>query len=65
MIAGTVVIENVFAWPGIGRLCVEAIFNKDIPIIEAYIMLIAIFYCIFNVLADIINAAVNPRLRKA
>ena len=64
MIAGTVVIENVFAWPGIGRLCVEAIFNKDIPIIEAYIMLIAIFYCVFNVLADIINAAVNPRLRK-
>ncbi len=65
MVAGTVVIENVFAWPGLGRLCVSAIFSRDIPIIQAYVLLLALFYCTFNILSDIINAAVNPRLRKA
>lgn len=64
MIAGTVVIENVFSWPGIGRLCVSAIFNRDIPIIQAYILLIAVFYCVFNVLSDIVNILVNPKLRR-
>lgn len=65
MVAGTVVIENVFAWPGLGRLCVSAIYSRDIPIIQAYVLLLALFYCTFNILADIINAAVNPKLRKA
>jgi len=65
MVAGTVVIENVFAWPGLGRLCVTAVFSRDIPIIEAYILLIALFYCFFNILSDVINAVVNPRMRKA
>ncbi|SFE65499.1 nickel transport system permease protein [Peptostreptococcaceae bacterium pGA-8] len=65
LIAGTAVIENIFAWPGIGRLCVAAIFNRDIPIIQAYVLLIGLFYCVFNILADIINAWINPKLREA
>ena len=65
MVAGTVVIENVFAWPGLGRLCVGAIFSRDIPVIQAYVLLLALFYCTFNILSDIVNAAVNPRLGKA
>lgn len=64
MVAGTVVIENVFAWPGLGRLCVNSIFCRDIPIIQAYILLIALFYCVFNIAADIINAFINPKLRR-
>ncbi|MEL3909388.1 MAG: ABC transporter permease subunit [Treponemataceae bacterium] len=64
MIAGTVVIENIFAWPGLGRLCVSAIFNRDLPIIQAYTLLIAVFYCVFNVFADILNVLINPKLRK-
>ncbi|MGP1569667.1 MAG: nickel/cobalt ABC transporter permease [Eubacteriales bacterium] len=64
MIAGTVVIENVFAWPGLGRLCVSSIFCRDIPIIQAYILLIALFYCVFNIIADIVNAFMNPKLRR-
>ncbi len=65
MIAGTVVIESVFAWPGLGRLCVSAIFARDIPIIQAYILLMAVFYCVFNIGADILNAFINPKLRRA
>lgn len=65
MIAGTVVIENVFAWPGLGRLCVSSIFNRDLPIIQAYVLILAFSYCVFNIGADIVNAALNPKLRKA
>lgn len=65
MVAGTVVIENVFAWPGLGRLCVSSIFNRDLPIIEAYVLLLALFYCVFNIFADIINAVVDPRQRRS
>ena len=63
MIAGTFVVENIFSWPGIGRLCVESIFSNDIPIIQAYVLLMAVFYCLFNIGADILNAVINPRLR--
>ena len=64
MLAGSVVIENVFAWPGIGRLCVNAIFARDIPIIQGYVLMLAMLYCCFNLIADLINAALNPRLRR-
>jgi nickel transport system permease protein len=63
LLAGTVIVENVFAWPGIGRACVLAIFRQDIPIIQAYVMILAVSFVAFNLFADIINAAVNPRLR--
>ena len=41
LIAGTVIVENIFAWPGVGRVCVDAIFNRDFPVIQAYILLMA------------------------
>jgi nickel transport system permease protein len=63
LLAGTVVVENVFAWPGIGRLCVAAIFSHDIPIIQAYVLILASCFVGFNLLADIINAILNPKLR--
>lgn len=63
LLAGTVIVENIFAWPGIGRTCVQAIFSQDIPIIQAYVVILAVSFVGFNLLADIINAAINPRLR--
>lgn len=65
MMAGTVVIENVFAWPGLGRLCVSSIFNRDLPIIQAYVLILALSYCLFNIFGDVVNAVLNPKLRKA
>ncbi|WP_269849322.1 ABC transporter permease [Methanosarcina horonobensis] len=59
MLAGTVVVENVFAWPGIGRLCVSAIFDRDLPVVQAYIIVVAAFFILFNLIADLVNAAIN------
>lgn len=63
LIAGTVVIENIFAWPGIGRLCISAILNRDYPMIQAYILLIALLFLLFNFLIDLLQLRLDPRLR--
>ena len=63
LIAGTVVVENIFAWPGVGRLCVSAIYNRDYPVIQAYILIMAILFVICNLLVDVISAMIDPRIR--
>lgn len=64
LIAGTVMVENIFAWPGVGRVCVDAIFNRDFPVIQAYILLMAVLFVICNLLVDIFSVAIDPRMRK-
>lgn len=64
LIAGTIVVENVFAWPGLGTLCIESIFNRDYPIIQAYVLLIGTLFVIFNLIFDILQTIIDPRLRK-
>ena len=63
LIAGTFVVECIFAWPGLGRLCVTSIFNRDFPVIQAYMLVMAIFFYLFNLLMEIAAAIVDPRLR--
>ena len=63
LIAGTLVVETVFSWPGIGRLSIEAILNRDYPIIQAYVWLIALLLILFNLLFDILHAINDPRIR--
>lgn len=64
LIAGTIVVENVFAWPGVGKLCITAIFNRDYPVIQAYVLLVGVLFVLFNLVFDIIQYAADPRLRK-
>ena len=64
LIAGTVVVESIFAWPGIGRLCVTAIYNRDYPIIQAYILIMALLFVVCNLLVDIFSAVLDPRMRR-
>lgn len=64
LIAGTVIVENIFAWPGVGRVCVDAIFNRDFPVIQAYILLMAVLFVICNLLVDIFSVAIDPRMGK-
>ncbi|GEN88167.1 nickel/cobalt ABC transporter permease [Oceanobacillus sojae] len=64
LIAGTVIVENIFAWPGIGRLSVAAIFNYDYPVIQAYVFLMAVLFVACNLLVDIVTAMLDPRMRK-
>lgn len=65
LIAGTVVIENIFAWPGIGRLCVTAIFNRDFPMIQAYVLIMAVLFVFCNLLVDLGSVWIDPRRREA
>ncbi|CPR16208.1 nickel/cobalt ABC transporter permease [Brenneria goodwinii] len=64
LIAGTLVIENVFSWPGLGRLCVTAIFNRDYPVIQAYVLLMALLFVVMNFIIDLLQMWLDPRLRR-
>ena len=64
LVAGTFVVECIFAWPGLGRLCVTAIFNRDFPMIQAYVLLMAVLFVLCNLAMDICSALVDPRLRE-
>ncbi|MGL4791559.1 MAG: ABC transporter permease subunit, partial [Anaerotignaceae bacterium] len=64
LIAGTIVVENVFAIPGLGTLCIDSIFNRDYPIIQTYVLFIGVLFVTFNLIFDIIQCAVDPKLRK-
>jgi peptide/nickel transport system permease protein len=63
LIGGLIVIENVFGYPGLGRLMVNAVELKDIPVIQASVMVIVFFFAIANSMADLIYAMLNPRIR--
>ncbi|MBC6972397.1 ABC transporter permease [Bacillus sp. Xin] len=63
ILGSTVVIENVFAWPGIGSLSVKSILSRDLPVIQAYVLILAVAFVLFNMISDIINAVMNPKLR--
>ena len=64
LIAGTIVVENVFAWPGVGRLCIASIFNRDDPVIQAYVLLVGVLFVFFNLFFDILQYVADPRLRE-
>lgn len=61
MLSGAVIIENVFAWPGMGRLIVRAVAGRDYPVIQGYILVIAALYMLVNLGVDILCAVLNPR----
>ena len=63
LMGGAVITETVFAWPGLGRLSVQAIFSRDLPVVEASVVVLAVGVLIANLLVDIINAQVDPRIR--
>jgi ABC-type dipeptide/oligopeptide/nickel transport system permease component len=63
LLAGTIVTESIFSWPGIGRLAVQAIGSRDYPLLQGCILLIAFSYVVVNLLTDFIYAVVDPRVR--
>jgi ABC-type dipeptide/oligopeptide/nickel transport system permease component len=63
LLGGTVVIETVFARPGIGRLIVDSILKKDFQVVQGAVLLSAIFYVVINLLVDMSYAFVDPRIR--
>jgi peptide/nickel transport system permease protein len=56
-------VETIFAIPGVGRLAVNAILAQDFPIVQAVVLLIGFIVCIFNLIADLSYAFLDPRIR--
>jgi peptide/nickel transport system permease protein len=63
LVAFSVVTETIFAWPGIGRLLLEAITRLDRPVIVAYVMVVVVLFVTINLLVDLIYSALDPRVR--
>ncbi len=63
LIGGSIMIESIFALPGMGSLVVNSIFSKDFPFIQAYFLIISVLTVTCNLLGDLMVAAVNPRVK--
>jgi peptide/nickel transport system permease protein len=62
LISGTVVIENVFAIPGVGRLLVDSVSTRDYPVVQGTTLVLAFFIVLVNLLTDVVHAALDPRV---
>lgn len=63
LLAGAVVIESIFAWPGIGRVVLTAVSGRDVPVIAGYVLLSGVVYVLVNLTVDVIYVLVDPRIR--
>ena len=63
MLAGSAVIEKIFAWPGIGHMILSGIENKDFPVVQACVIVVSAIYLMINFLVDILYIIINPRIR--
>jgi len=63
LITGAVITENVFNWPGIGRLSIEALVNRDFPVVQGITLLVAVVVLVVNLLVDILYAYIDPQIR--
>jgi ABC-type dipeptide/oligopeptide/nickel transport system permease component len=63
LLGGAVVIEVVFAWPGMGRLLVNAVENLDYPVIQAVLLILVFVFILINVLTDVLYGIADPRIR--
>ncbi|WP_163335863.1 ABC transporter permease [Desulfopila sp. IMCC35008] len=63
LFAGAVLTETVFAWPGVGRLAVNAIFRRDEPLVFGAVLILSIIYVMVNLLVDLFYAVINPQIR--
>ncbi|HVC60063.1 MAG TPA: ABC transporter permease [Acetobacteraceae bacterium] len=64
LLGGSILVETVFNWPGSGYLLNLAIFRRDIPVLQATVVVLAAFFVLLNLLVDIVQAAIDPRLRR-
>ena len=63
LLGGTVVIEIVFNYPGLGRLIITSVYDRDLPLVQAVTLILAVLYVVFNLAADLLTLIANPRLR--
>lgn len=64
MLGGAVITESIFAWPGMGRLMITAVGQRDIPVVQGVLLVFAISFVFVNLMVDIIYGFVDPRIRR-
>lgn len=65
LVTGSLVVETVFAWPGLGQLAIQALFSSDYPLLQGVVMMFTILYVLAALLVDILYAYIDPRIRYA
>lgn len=65
ILGGAIIVETVFSWPGVGRLLVDAVLNRDYPVIQACVALIAVIFLVTNLLVDLAYSFLDPRIQGA
>ncbi len=63
LLGGAVITEQIFSWPGIGRLAIQAIYNRDFPLVQAVVLFVAASFVLVNLLVDLLYVVLNPRIR--
>ena len=63
LLGGTVIVERIFAYPGIGNMAIDAVINRDLPLIQGLVLLFGLMFILINLAVDLAVAALNPRLR--
>jgi peptide/nickel transport system permease protein len=64
LLGGSILIETVFSWPGAGFLLNSAIFQRDLPLLQGTILVLAMFFVVLNLLVDVIQGALDPRIAR-
>lgn len=62
LLAGAVIVEVIFSWPGLGRLAVDSLLRRDLPMVQAVVLLFAVMITLINLVADLLYAAIDPRI---
>lgn len=63
MLGGAVITETVFAWPGMGRLVIQAISNRDFPVVQAFVVFMAVVIVVINLIVDLLYTVIDPRVK--
>ncbi len=63
LLAGAIIVETVFAWPGIGQLAIQAIQSRDFLVVQAIVLFVSLVYVVVNLAADLVYAGIDPRIR--
>jgi peptide/nickel transport system permease protein len=63
LLAGSMIVETIFVWPGVGKVLVEAVLRRDFPVVQASVFVIAILVTMTNLVVDLLYLALDPRLR--
>jgi len=64
LIGGTVIIERLFSYEGLGNLAIDAVINRDLPLIQGIVIVFAVLFVAINLIVDLTYALLNPRLRR-